>query len=101
MFPNAVKEGLEGAWIAVSLGQAAEGEVKAKHGAMAAKRFDRILAADPNRRDALLGRAAAGLLSGEAAKHQAHAFAWLFVQPGTDKPACKGQDKAADQPPAK
>ena len=101
MFPNAVKEGLEGAWIAISLGQAAEGEVKAKHGAMAAKRFDRILAADPNRRDALLGRAAAGLLTGEAAKHQAHAFAWLFVQPGVDKPACKGQDKAADQPPAK
>ncbi len=68
---------------------------------MAAKRFDRILAADPNRRDALLGRAAAGLLTGETAKHQAHAFAWLFVQPGTDKPACKGQEKAAEQPPAK
>ena len=68
--------------------------------AMAAKRFI-AFSLPPQRRDALLGRAAAGLLTGEAAKHQAHAFAWLFVQPGSEKPACQGQAKAADQPPAK
>ena len=54
MFPNAVKEGLEGAWTSVALGQAAEGEAKAKH-EKALKRFERILVADPNCRDALLG----------------------------------------------
>ena len=101
MFPNAVKEGLEGAWISIALGQAAEGEAKAKHGAMAAKRFDRILAADPNRRDALLGRAAAALLNGQSADHQVHAFTWLFTQSGGEKPACVGKAEAADQPPAK
>ena len=74
MFPNAVKEGLEGAWTSVALGQAAEGEAKAKHGEKALKRFERILAADPNRRDALLGRAAAALLVGKdgSVKRTAH-----------------------------
>ena len=53
--PERRQRGLEGAWTSVALGQAAEGEAKAKHGEKALKRFERILTADPNRRDALLG----------------------------------------------
>ena len=101
MFPNAVKEGLEGAWTSVALGQAAEGEAKAKHGEKALKRFERILAADPNRRDALLGRAAAALLVGKADAHRADAFAWLFAQKGVEKPACVVAVKAPEAPAAK
>ena len=95
MFPNALKELMEGAWIAVALGQAAEGEAKAAHGAEAMKRFERALAVDPNRRDALLGRAASALLVGKGEAHRADAFTWLLSQSAA-KPLC-----AAKAAPAK
>jgi len=91
MFPNAIKELEESAWIEVVLGQAAEGEAKAAHGAEALKRFDGVLGVDPNRRDALLGRAAAGALTGKAADHAVDAYAWLFSAATGDKGLCSAQ----------
>ena len=93
--------GGEATQIDKALGQAAEGEAKAKHGEKALKRFERIFAADPNRRDALLGRAAAALLVGKADAHRADAFAWLFAQKGVEKPACVAAIKAPEAPAAK
>jgi hypothetical protein len=108
LIPSALAELMEAAWIEVTLGQAAAGEAKAGHGAKALKRFERVLAADPNRRDAWLGRAAAAALSGKADAHRADAFAWFMLQPGSDKPACSAQpeaakpaEKPAEKPPAK
>jgi hypothetical protein len=88
MFPNAIKELMESAWIAVQLGQAAKPEEKAAFGAEAMKRFDRVLAVDANRSDALLGRSAAALLTGQGPAHRVDAYTWLFAQKGGDKALC-------------
>jgi hypothetical protein len=97
MFPNALKELMESAWIAVQLGQAAKAEEKAAFGAEAMKRFDRVLAVDANRRDALLGRAAAALLTGQGKAHRVDAYTWLFSQKGADKALCAAPNTDAKE----
>ena len=51
---------------------------------------------DYNRPEALLGRAAAALLTGKADAHRADVYTWLLMQPGTEKLACANAKPAPE-----
>jgi hypothetical protein len=88
IIPSALSEASEGAWIALSLAQDSEdAALKKSEAEKALKRFGTILTTDPNRRDALLGRAGAAILLGDSS-HRSDFFAWLFSAPATARQAC-------------
>jgi hypothetical protein len=88
IIPSALSEVTEAGWIALSLAQdSQDAAVKKQQAEKSAKRFTQVLETDPNRRDALLGRAAAAALLGSDS-NRADFFAWLVTAPSSEAKAC-------------